>query len=87
MLSEVPDVCQYLYKVNDRGWFPLFRILHIFSSTSYGFRSKNEIKAKKNANPQNSKINDSKNTETESSICSDMIPNEISDLQTERQEK
>lgn len=35
ILQEIPDICQYLYKTNDKGWFPLFRILDIFGSITY----------------------------------------------------
>ena len=34
VLKEVPDVCQYLYKTNDQGWFPIFRILNIFAGNN-----------------------------------------------------
>jgi len=43
ILAEVPDICLYLYKTNDRGWFPLFRILDTFSATNYGFRAQKKV--------------------------------------------
>ena len=87
VLAEVPDVCQYLYKTNDRGWFPLFRILDTFSATKYGFREKKkeaEDGGKQSRHASNER-NGHQDIDQSSSACSDMIPNEISDIQTKTQ--
>ena len=30
VLKEVPGVTKYLYITDQNGWFPIFRILHLF---------------------------------------------------------
>lgn len=35
LLKHIPDVVNYLYVTNDAGWFPLFRVLHLFQHQLY----------------------------------------------------
>lgn len=30
VLKEVPNISKYLYVTNEKGWLPIFRILHLF---------------------------------------------------------
>lgn len=30
LLNQVPNIHLYLYTLNHDGWFPLFRVLHLF---------------------------------------------------------
>ena len=30
LLNNLPNVERYLYDTNEHGWFPLFRVLHLF---------------------------------------------------------
>lgn len=30
LLNEIPNIQSFLYQVDDRGWLPLFRVLHLF---------------------------------------------------------
>ena len=35
VLKKVKGVERYMYQVNERGWFPLFRVLHLFQKQLY----------------------------------------------------
>ena len=35
LLNNIPNIKQYLYTMNADGWFPLFRVLHLFQRNIY----------------------------------------------------
>ena len=35
LFNHLPNIGKYLYSLNDKGWFPLFRVLHLFQKQVY----------------------------------------------------
>lgn len=35
LLNNLPNISKYLYQKNNEGWFPLFRVLHLFQREIY----------------------------------------------------
>lgn len=35
LLNNLPNIKSYLYRTNKQGWFPLFRVLHLFQKDIY----------------------------------------------------
>ena len=35
LLNSIPNIKQFVYILDERGWLPVFRVLHLFQHTCY----------------------------------------------------